>query len=169
MLQVFEAQSEKRPGTSISISSGRSFHIPPDSLKAENLEDDLRWFSSSNTSRREGGYVHSRSIWDWVPSGRCFPDYSLGPSSVPIYRIGQMHRWERKSVDECKLERESIDGSHPFCVVVGIGKLSVDFLNGVHGLTGVPELAVHCVETNKVIPLDTVSTETTDCFAFCHC
>jgi hypothetical protein len=103
------------------------------------MTDELRWFSSSNTARRDGGYVQGERIWEWVPSGK--------PG---------------------KFKREMVSGSHPYCVVVGSEKLSVDFLNGVHSLTGVPESTVLCVETAKVILLNTLSTETTNRFAFCH-
>jgi hypothetical protein len=121
MLQGVEEQSERRRGTLTSISPTGC--LPP----LEIALSDVRWFITPNKARREGGYAHSRRIWEWVPSGR-----------------------------RGKLARKRVDGAHPYCVVVGTEKLSVDFLNGVHTLTGVPELTVHCVETAKVILLDTL-------------
>jgi hypothetical protein len=136
LLEEVEEQSEKRPGTSFCISPTRMFNMA-DVTGALFLTDDQKWFCPSNRARREGGYVHGRRIWDWVPPGR-----------------------------GGELERNTICGSHPFCVVVGTDKLSVDFLLGVHRLTRMPELTVHCVETLEVIQLHTLLTETTGCFAF---
>jgi hypothetical protein len=100
--------------------------LPTGGYILTDLADDVM-FCASSRARRDGGYVFNRNLWEWVPS-----------------KVNG------------ELSRKSLEGSHPLCVVVGTGKLCVDFVNGLHSQTGTPELAVYCVESLEVTLLVTL-------------